>query len=89
MKIEYCERTGLLFVNEVAIATDMIVHLHDIIVYDPQFNCNVIINDKVNKASVGIGKEELIEIDTYIANNNLDLVCADDFETLDFNFNLN
>jgi hypothetical protein len=90
MKIEFCNQTGLLFVNGVAIASDMIVHLHNIIIYDPQFNCNVTIIDKVNETSVAIGRDELIEIDNYISDNNLDLGDAKDFKRIQYyEINLN
>lgn len=89
MKIEYCDHTGLLFVNKVAIAAEMLAYINNIIVYDPQFNCSVIINDIVNEASVTIGKEELDEIDKYILTDNLTLASDSDFEHINFNFNLN
>jgi len=89
MKIEFSEETGLLFVNGVAIAAEMLAYINNVIVYSPQFNCSVNINDNVNETKVTIGKEELDEIDKYILTDNLTLASDCDFEHIDFNFNLN
>ncbi len=89
MKIEFSEETGLLFVNGVAIAAEMLAYINNVIVYNPQFNCSVNINDNVNETKVTIGKEELDEIDKYILTDNLTLASDSDFEYIDFNINLN
>ena len=88
MKIEFSEETGLLFVDGVAIAAEMLAHINNVIVYNPQFNCSVNINDNVNE-TITIGKEELDEIDKYILTDNLILDSDSDFEYIDFNINLN
>ena len=86
MKIEFSEENGLLFVDGVAIAAEKLIYLNNVIVYRPQFNCSITINDNVNKTSVTIGKEELDEIDSFILNDNLTLASNENFN---FYYNLN
>lgn len=85
MKIEFCENTGLLYINDVAVTNEMYEHLHTIIDYNNmQFNCSVIINDKINEARVAISKDELLDIDLYLSNNGFEIASANEFI-----FNLN
>ena len=82
MKIQYAKEVGLLFVDGVAIAKEMLEHLNTIINYDPQFESSVQIIDTVNNTRVLIGKERLIDINVYIAMNNITLASKNYFNLL-------
>lgn len=83
MKLRYCDKTGLLFADGVALTIDTIVKVNTMIDYSlenqNQFEFSVTIHDKINNAIIKLDNDSIKEILDFLIKNNLKLA-----ENIDF-----
>jgi len=86
MEINYCDHTGLLYVNEVAFTKERIEKIKNIIDYGNknhnQFDYSVCVNDQINEDSVVVDIEVMALIEEYIEDigkDGLTIASDEDF----------
>ena len=83
-KFQYCNQTGLLYVDGVPFTKESIEKVKTVIAFNKenkgQFEYAIVIQDNANEAVVAIDQEVLNEIEAYVAVNNLNLAEDKDFE---------
>lgn len=83
-KFEYCNKTGLLYIDDVPFTKESIEKAKTVIAFNKenkgQFEYAIVIQDNHTNEVVAIDQEVLNEIEAYVAVNNLNLAEDKDFE---------
>lgn len=82
-KFSYCNRTGLLYVNEVPFTKEAIKKINKLMKYagksSPQIEWSINVKDNHTGESTIIDDDVMIEINEYIAENNYRIASDKDF----------